>query len=201
MKSSKIAVVDKMPPKEDPYTQYAWYLPEIRESALQLHELMLKAKRQGLSTQELLLRDDLTNLQELDQSIKAISDGRLQGFEIKPFAVVLMAATNTQLTVTGENWNWTLVPARQVDSTIPHEAIKAMLWANSQGFDDFWVAFPIPMKVKLPGLAITNIFLTRLNKASTRLAGSVREMFSGIDPVLVVSSGKSGILLEICRWS
>lgn len=201
MKSSKIAVVDKRTSKENHYTQYEWHSPEIQERALQLQKLMLKAKRQGLNTQELLIRDDITDLQELDQSIKAISDGRMQGFEIKPFAVVPVAATNAQFTVTGENWNWSLIPVRQVDSPIPHEAIKAMVWANSQGFNDFWVAFPTPMKVKLPGLAITNNFLTRLNKASTRIAGAVREMGSGIDPVLVVSTGKSGILLEICRWS
>jgi len=201
MKSdSKVTAVVTRPLLEVPVLQYNWLSTKRRDTALQLYQRWLQTKEHGLVKQGQLVHERLMQLYSRDYSEKVITEARDFGLNAKPFAVIPRVTEGRRLTVEGDKWQWDLMPVEQVDSAIPPQALRAMAWSNSLGLEQFWVAFPSIAKAKLPGATITRHLLTTTAKAAGRVPAVIRGSIGGLDPVLLVLVGRSGIMVELCRW-
>lgn len=198
--NSKVPAVVTRPLTEMPVLQYDWFSPKRRKAALRLYQKWLHTKEQGLVKQGQLVQERLMKLYSRDYSEKVVAEAKDFGLNAKPFAVIPRASEGRRLTVEGDKWQWDLVPVTQVGSVIPAQALKAIAWSNSLGLEQFWVAFPSVAKAHLPGVAITRQLVTSTAKAAGKTASLIRERMSGLDPVLVVLVGRSGIMVELCRW-
>ncbi|MBM3157234.1 MAG: hypothetical protein FJ004_08115 [Chloroflexi bacterium] len=205
--TNRIAVSERKQIGKTPVFQYDWISPQRRDAAIQLHELQLKVREQGLSKQDTLLEAELRDLYELDNADRMIVEAKDIGLNAKPFAVTPRATHGMGITVKGAEWNWDLRPIGRVESPIPPQALRAMAWATSKGFDRLWVASPEGIEAELPGLKVTQGLLSRAISAGRsavtaagETASAIRESIHIPDPVLVAGFSGSGVLIELCRW-